>query len=160
MSRAFPYPMTMPALTFVTAVAVASFVPVFMAVLMNSSWSWTGALTALIFVTVLVVYGSPLFTQHVVTETELRIRYGLVFRADISLCEVELARPAEPDERIRGALDLSTEMSRRVVVFLKARRRFPHALFRSSRTVVVSANDVEGLVKAIASPPAYQRLAP
>lgn len=148
MRRAFPYPRTSPAITFVTSCAMAAAAVLFMWLSMGTNLEWTFGISTLLFFTVVVIYASPLFTQHVVGRDGIELRYGWVFRADIPFGDIASIEKLEKAERARGALDLTTEKTRRLVIRLKRRTRFPHALFRSSDAIAISVNDLDGFIKA------------
>ena len=149
MMRVFPYSRTYPAINLFTATALASGALLLFDLLGATVDVWTGVFGVLLFVMVFVVYGTPLFTAHAVTDEELRIRYGLIFKADIRLGDIEQARPLAPDERLRKALDVTTDHTKRIAVHLREPRRFAYALFRSSRAIVISVQDIDGFLRAV-----------
>jgi hypothetical protein len=149
MSRLLHYPKASPAITLITAVILACASVTFLALVGNVSLIWMLGFSAALFGAVAVVYGSPLMTSHAISDDDLQLRYGLIFRADLPLSSIEGVRVLNSDEKMGGALDLTTERSRRLLIALKARRRFGHALMRSYREVAISVEDVAGAVDAI-----------
>jgi hypothetical protein len=148
MSQRFPYPKMLPSLTFAFALMLAGAALGLTVMAFNLEALWTLGLTVILFFAVAVVYASPLLTEHSIDGAILRLRFGIIFRADVPLEGIVEARVLEPHERVKG-LDLVTERSRRVLIQFRERRRFPHALYRSANAIVVSVNDPVGFAAAL-----------
>jgi hypothetical protein len=153
MRRNFPYPRATPAINMVTAMVLAGASVLFLGLSGDISVVWIASFAAATYGAVVVLYVTPLLTVHSISGDVLAIRYGLVFRADVPLSEVSGVRILDYGERARGALDLTTEKTRRVLIELASRRRFAHALWRSYDSIAISVEDVPGFVDAYGGGP-------
>jgi hypothetical protein len=149
MSRSFPYPKITPMINLVTAMAMGGASVLLLGMAGQISFEWMAIFALSVFGAVLVIYGTPLLTDHWIAEGELKLRYGLVFKADVHLAQIASVRALAKEDRARGALDLATEKSRRVLVRLSGKRRFGHALWRSYDSIVFSVEDVPGMIGAL-----------
>ena len=149
MNRSFPYPRARPMANMVAALLLAGGCTLLLSLLGDAGVLWLTAFAVAVFATTFVVYVTPMLTDHFVADAELRLRYGWVFMADIPLRDVAGARALDAGEKAKGALDLTTEKTRRVLVTLKGRRRFAHALWRSYGAIAVSVDDVPRFVEAL-----------
>ncbi|MFH0816730.1 MAG: hypothetical protein V1934_07955 [Methanobacteriota archaeon] len=149
MSRSYPYPKTSPIINLITALAMAGASVMLLSMAGDIGAEWMAVFALAVFGAVVVVYATPLFTDHLIAVGELRLRYGLVFRADILLSEITGVWALERGDSAKGALDLATEKSRRVLITLSNKRRFRHALWRSYDRIVFTAEDVPGMVSAL-----------
>ncbi len=149
MNRYFPYPKVAPAMNAVIAMLLAGACVLLLSITGEVGILWVAIFAAAIFGTVLVVYVSPLLTDHIVAGGKLRIRYGWIFKADVPLADIADAKALVSGEKARGSLDLTTEKTRRVLVTLRARRRFAHALLRSYDRIALSVEDVPRFLEAI-----------
>lgn len=149
MSRSYPYPKITPMINLVTALAMASASVLLMGMVGDVGIEWMAIFALSIFGAVMIIYATPLLTDHWIVDGELRLRYGLVFKAEIPLTGITGVRVLVKEDRARGALDLATEKSRRVLVNLSKKQRFRHALWRSYDSIIFSVEDVPGMIGAL-----------
>ena len=149
MSRSYPYPKVTPLINLVTALAMAGASVLFLALAGAGESVWMALFALSVFGAVVVIYATPLLTDHCIVRGELRLRYGLVFKADVQLADIASVRALEKADSAKGALDLATEKTRRVLLKLSKKQRFLHALWRSYDSIVFSVEDVPGMMKAL-----------
>ena len=149
MNRSYPYPRTTPAINCATALALAGACVLFLSMMGDVGAEWLALFALSLFSAVAIIYATPLLTDHWIADGELRLRYGFVFRADVPLVQITGVRALVKEDRAKGALDLATEKSRRILVNLSKKQRFAHALWRSYDSIVFSVEDVPGMIGAL-----------
>jgi hypothetical protein len=149
MSRSYPYPKVTPLINFVTALAMAGACVLFLVLAGATESIWVALFAISVFGAVIVIYATPLLTDHWIAEGQLKLRYGFVFRADVKLANIASVRALVKGDSAKGALDLTTEKTRRVLLKLIKKQRFQHALWLSYESIVFSVEDVPGMVGAL-----------
>jgi len=149
MSRSYPYPKITPMINMVTAFAMAGASVLLMSLVGDVGVEWMSIFALSVFGAVAIIYATPLLTDHWIVGGKLRLRYGLVFSADVKLADITRVRALVKEDRAKGALDLATDKSRRILLKLSKKQRFKHALWRSYDSIVFSVEDVPGMISAL-----------